>query len=77
MGLARAARYDGGMNAEQIELMPNTQLREYSLKLAGLAVDALIDAHIIAKSDCEVATIRAAFELYIRFSIKDLPPKDS
>jgi hypothetical protein len=76
VGLARAGGYDGGMD-EPSELMPNTQLRDYSLTLAGLAVDALIDAHLIAKSDCEMATIRAAVELYIRFSINDLPPKDS
>jgi hypothetical protein len=65
------------MDAEPSELMPNTQLREYSLKLAALAVDALIDAQIIAKSECENAIVRAATELYVRFSINDLPPKNS
>jgi hypothetical protein len=65
------------MDAESSELMPDAQLREYCLILAALAIDALIDAHIIAKSDSEKAIVLTATELYVRFSINDLPPKNS
>ena len=61
--------------AEPAQLMPNRELREYSLKLAGLAVDVLVDANIVAKANFHDAELATAVELYVRFSMGDLPPE--
>jgi hypothetical protein len=54
--------------------MPNDELREYSLKLAALAVDALVEEKLVAEPECSRAVTLAALELYVRFSMNDLPP---
>jgi hypothetical protein len=51
------------------------ELQSYSEKLAALAVDALLDANIVARSDFEEATQIAATEIYVRFFANDWPPR--
>jgi hypothetical protein len=43
----------------------------YSRRLAGLVVDALVDANIVAKSDFDRAVEIAAGEIYVRRAMGD------
>jgi hypothetical protein len=60
---------------DPVKLMPDRELREYSLKLAAVAVDSLLDAGFVAKANSAGARLVAAVELYVRFSMRDMPPR--
>jgi len=56
---------------------PDARLRQYSLGLAALAVDSLVDAGLVEKANFGKAKDVAADELYVRFAMGDLPPQDA
>jgi hypothetical protein len=50
--------------------------KEWSVSVAGLAVDALLDHGLIKKADFERAAEIAAEEIHIRLTMGDYPPAE-
>ncbi|MDB5336693.1 MAG: hypothetical protein JWN70_2312 [Planctomycetaceae bacterium] len=48
--------------------------REWCAKIAGLGVDVLVDAGLLAKDEFEPASRIVAEELFVRLCLHDYPP---
>lgn len=49
-------------------------VEEWSRSVAGLSVDALIDAGLLRKEDLDVAAAVVAEEISVRLALGDYPP---
>jgi hypothetical protein len=51
--------------------------KDWSRRVAILAIDVLMDAKIVAKADFDRATAIAAEEIYVRLALRDRPDREN
>ncbi len=54
---------------------PNNPVKRWSEQIAGLAVDALVDAGLVRRDQFDSATAIVAEEILVRLCCNDYPPR--